>query len=181
MRNAVLLSTLVGLFSTSANASASFANRSIGVDFSGFKFAGEAPSNYGLVPIALQGGIYIDSGFEVFLRAQLALFYQRTGVGSSNGAGFVWGGGGDLGARYLFLEENIRPYVEVHLAIIGIGLSDTATTPSVYVGPGLGVGVDVFVADSISIGPRGFFDFFLNLRAAPLFAFGAGFNVVTYF
>ena len=190
MRKAVLLAALliVALVSARAEASASFANRALGLDFAGFKIFGDSNLvQYGIVPIGLQGAIYLDNGFEAVLRVQLMLFYQSNFVGSTGGGpGFIWGGGGQVGARYLFLEENIRPYAELHLAVLGIGRSESTGTeatsaPAVFVGPGVALGVDFFVADSISLGARGFFDFFLTLNSPPRTALGGAITVATYF
>ncbi len=190
MRKAVLLVPLLisALVGSRAEASASFANRALGLDFAGFKILGDNDLvDYGIVPIGLQGAVYLDNGFEAVLRVQLMLFYQKQFVGNPPGPGFIWGGGGQVGARYLFLEESIRPYGELHLAVLGIGRSESTASseatsaPAVFVGPGVAAGVDFFVADSISVGGRGFFDFFLTLNAPPRFSFGGAITVATYF
>lgn len=174
--------------SPAAQASASFANRSLALAFSAFKLVGDdGLVDFGL-PLSLEGAIYIDNGFEVFLRAAAAIFYQQQFVGPNPGPGFVWGGGGQVGSRYLFLEETWRPYAEVHLAVLGIGRNDQAAAgteasnaPKVFVGPGAGVGLDVFVSDSISVGGRGFFELYITLNSPPRYAFGGGLRVATYF
>ncbi len=189
MRKVVLLAPLLvgALLAPRADASASFANRSLGIDFAGFKITGDnGLVDFGLVPLGLQGAVYLDNGFEAVLRVQLMLLYQLQFVGRPPGPGFVWGGGGQVGARYLFLEESIRPYGELHLAVLGIGRvespdNEASQAPAVFVGPGVALGVDFFVADSISVGGRGFFDLFLSLRAPPRTSFGGAITAATYF
>ncbi len=171
--------------------SASFANRRLEFGVTGYKINADALADFGIGLVNGEFGYYLDNGFEVFARGSLALYYQRSGVGPSGDKGFVWGGGGQLGARYLFLEENIRPYVEVHLSVMGIG-RDTAgqsqssvkseqSASQVFVGGGAGLGVDIFVSDSVAFGPRGYIDLFLALNVAPVYAFGGGLNISTYF
>ncbi len=168
-----------------AHASASFANRSLGLGLSGFKFIGDGDLvDFGL-PISLEGSYYIDSGFVLFLNASVTFFYQRKFVLPGGEGGLVLGGGGQVGLRYLFLEENIRPFVDLYAAVLGIGrdetLQGTGTAPKVFGGPGVAAGVDFFVAESISVGPRAFVDLFITLNFPPRFALGGQVNVATYF
>jgi len=190
LRSPVLAATLISaLVATPAAANASFANRSLGLSFSAFKLVGDdGLVDFGL-PLALEGSFYVENGFVLFLNVAAAIFYQKQFVGAANQGGFVWGGGGQVGARYLFLEENVRPYAELHLAVLGIGKAaggaedNMAVTnaPKVFAGPGAAVGVDYFAGDSVSIGVRGFFDLYITLIAAPRYSFGGGLNVATYF
>ena len=77
---------VVGLLAASeASASASFANRNLGLGVSGFGILGGGTSvgiDWG-IPITLEGGFYIDSGYEVFLRIPLMFAYQKFGVTAS--------------------------------------------------------------------------------------------------
>lgn len=166
--------------------SASFANRRLEFGVTGYKIFPETSAEYGLGLVNGEFGYYLDSGFEVFARGTLSLYYLRTGVGPNGGAGFVWGGGGQIGTRYLFLEETIRPYIEVHLSVVGIGNDAGAPKPSqassqIFVGGGAGLGLDLFFTDSVSFGPRVYSDFFFTLNAWPIYAFGGGLNISTYF
>jgi hypothetical protein len=58
---------------------------------------------------------------------------------------------------------------------------DSALGNNFYAGPGVGAGIDFFVADSISLGLRGTFDLYLTLNAPVLFSVGGGLNATTYF
>ena len=122
------------LAATEASASASFANRNLGLGVSGFGILGEhvIGIDWG-VPITLEGGLYIESGFEIFIHPQFMILQVPFGAATPTGAGGIFGFGGHLGTRYLFLEESIRPYVAIQVAVLGL-----ATTPDakVFVGPG---------------------------------------------
>jgi outer membrane protein len=176
---------VVGLLGASeAFASASFANRNLGLGVSGFGILGSGSSvgiDWG-VPITLEGGLYIESGFEVFLRIPLLFAYQKFGVTKDGGPGIVIGSGGQFGIKYMFLEESIRPYVTLHLAGLYF-IRDAAATMlnNFYIGPGVSVGVDFFVGESISLGVRGYLDMFVTLNVPPNFSLGAGACATTYF
>jgi outer membrane protein len=180
MRKTVIKWALVGgvLCAASASASASFSNHSIGLSVSGFKLLGAtAPANWG-VPIALEGGLYLENGFEAFIHVQGMILQVKNGAETANGMGSIFGFGGHLGVRYLFLEESIRPYVSLQVAVLGM-----ATTPAVqgFVGPGVSAGVDFFVNESISVGARATVDLFWWLNLNPSFGVGGGLYATTYF
>jgi outer membrane protein len=178
----VLLFGLVA--GTNAMASASFANRNLGLGVSGFTVLGDTTAigiDWG-VPITLEGGFYIESGFEVFLRIPLMFAQQKFGVTANNGPGIVIASGGQFGVRYLFLEESIRPYVDLHLAgLYFIRDSGATGLNNFFAGPGAGLGVDFFVGESISLGARGFFDMYVTLNKPLSFALGGGIYATTYF
>jgi outer membrane protein len=171
-----------------AQASASFANRMLGISFSAFTFVprGSDTISFG-VPIALEAGYYIESGFDLYLRVQLSILSQQVGFGPEpvrGEPGVLFGIGGQLGVRYLFLEESIRPYVGVHLAGMGFP-SDRRVGPAGFGGLGASLGVDFFASDSISIGLRGYTDLLFSVdnqgRFVVIVAPGGGLNFATYF
>lgn len=181
------LTTLVlcmGLFTAAeAHATASFANRSLGLGVSGFRLLGEESGVDWGIPLTLEGGYYIENGFDLYLRVPLMLLYQKFGFGPDQSAGgLILATGGQFGVRYLFMEESLRPYVNLHLAGIYFFRDGAAfNLPNFFAGPGVGAGVDYFVGESISIGARAYFDLFITLNAAPRFAIGGGINAATYF
>lgn len=176
---------VVGLLAASeASASASFANRNLGIGVSGFGILGAGNStgiDWG-VPITLEGGFYIESGFEVFLRIPIVFAQQKFGVGPSGGPGIVIASGGQFGLKYMFLEESIRPYVTLHLAGLYF-IRDAATVMlnNFFIGPGISTGLDFFVGESISLGVRAYLDMYVTLNVPPSFALGAGAAATTYF
>lgn len=139
-----------------------FANRSIGLSVSVQKLFG---TDFGvdlIVPIAIEGGMYLENGFELYLRPQF--FITRVLAGGPNGgAGIVVGGGGQFGIRYLFLEESVRPYVGLHLAVLILGTNPVLGAP----GAGAAVGCDFFVSDSVSLGIRVPVDLYLRFNPSP--------------
>jgi outer membrane protein W len=186
MRTTLRLSVLCLslLAATQASASASFANRSLGIGVGGFRLLGDDQQliDYG-VPITLEGTYYIESGFDLYARIPLMLLYQRQGVTSSGGGGLVLATGGQVGFRYFFSEENLRPYIGLHLAGLYV-FRDSALAggrANFMFGPGVGVGLDLFVADSISIGVRAYTDMFITLNAPVAFSLGGALNACTYF
>lgn len=178
---------VAGLLAASeASASASFANRSLGLGVSGFGMLGAGTTGVGIdwgIPITLEGGLYIESGFEVFLRIPLLFAQQKFGFNSPDGKGIVIASGGQFGIKYMFVEESIRPYVTLHLAGLYFvrDAMQSANLPNFFLGPGIGAGVDFFVADSISLGARAYLDMYVTLNVPPNFALGAGIAATTYF
>jgi outer membrane protein len=159
-------------------ASGSFANTSLGIGVSGFKLIGDGiGADWGL-PLSLEYGRYIEGGFEVFLHPQFMVLQVATGAATMSGKGSVFGFGGHAGVRYLFLEESVRPYLALHLSVLGLALNPNYL---VFVGLGPTVGIDFFVGESISLGIRGTFDTFFALNERTRFSLGGGIYASTYF
>lgn len=176
----VLVFALLG--GSQALASASFANRSLGLGISAFSLQppGADLVAWGL-PITLEGGYYIEGGFDLYLRFEMMFLQQRIGFGADKALpGLLPAFGGQFGVRYLFLEENVRPYVNLHLAGMGFPTAERIG-PVGYGGIGAGGGVDFFVSESISLGVRAYVDLFLMLNAPVLVAPGGGIYATTYF
>jgi outer membrane protein len=165
------------LVAAPAAAGPSFANRELGLGLGAFTLVppGGATPTLGL-PLTLEGGLYLEHGFDLFLRVPLALLQQGAAPAT------FFGTGAQLGVRYLILEESVRPYVLLELA--GLYLA-RPQAPVVYAGPGAGAGVDVFVADGLTLGARVLVDLLLTTDAAGALAvrvgLGGGLLVTTYF
>jgi outer membrane protein len=180
----LVLSVGVLLSSEAAASTGSFANRELGLGVSAFALlpSGADLISWGL-PITLEGGFYIENGFALYLKVPLMLLQQKIGFGpAGDSPGTILATGGQFGIRYLFLEESVRPYVMLHLAGLYL-FRDAAFGPNFYAGPGLGAGVDFFVAESVSLGLRATADLYITINATPpvLFSLGGGVNVTTYF
>lgn len=163
-------------------AHAQFANRSLGGGLGFVKLLGGSSlgGSTGVdfaVPLTLEGTLYIENGFDIFAHIPIMLVNVTSGAATPSGAGLVFGTGGHLGVRYLFMEETLRPYAGLEIA----GFVLITKTTVVFVGPGVVVGVDYFVADTVSIGARGFFDLFIELNVPVRPAFGGGASVAVYF
>jgi len=60
---------------------------------------------------------------------------------------------GGLGIRYLFLQEQFRPYVGLELSYFQL-IGDAAGGLLNYVGASPGIGADFMIGPQFSIGPR---------------------------
>jgi len=157
----------------------SFANRSLGLGFGAFKFMGENELISWGMPITLEGGYYLESGFDLYLRVPFMLLYQSAFVTSSGGPGMVFATGGQFGARYLFLEEELRPFLGLHLS--GIYIFRDSAFGNFFFGPGAAGGLEYFVGESVALGGRVYFDMFININQPLRFALGGQVYVSTYF
>ncbi len=151
-------------------AQAQFANKSLGLSTGYLKLNADPTLDWG-VPLTLESSLYIESSFELVGRFDLMVMTERL-----NGTQVV-AIGPHLGVRYLLSEESVRPYLGLDLAFIhvwGRGLLE-------FAGPSPNAGLDYFVTDSVSVGGRGFFTFFIALNEPLRTAYGALFVVATYF
>ena len=174
MRLSILTFTAVSGLALAPDAHAQYGNRSLGI-------GAEATTSINNDPqwaLTLEGSLYIESGFDVYLRIPVMITNVATGADTRSGRGQVFGTGGTLGVRYFFLEEHIRPYVGLQLS--GLVL---LTVPLVdyYVGPGATAGIDFHVTDFLSIGVRANYDMFIALNRPLRHNLGAGLNVSTNF
>lgn len=104
---------------------------------------------------------YLEHGFELFGRAPILLTQVPAGADTPTGKGWVFATGLSLGARYLFAEEALRPWVGAH-----VGTSILVTTPGVswFVGPGAGAGLEWVLSESFALGARATWDLFIRLN-----------------
>jgi outer membrane protein len=172
------------LLSCAAHAT-SFANRGLGLGLGYSHIVTDDPVVPDwAIPLWLEGSYYAENGFDVYLRVPIALAQVPIGAPPAGGAGIVVAMGGQFGVRYLFLEETIRPFVSVHISgiyVIRPTNNDVSIGSNLLVGPGVGAGLEYFVADSVSIQARGFFDWFIALNAPQRFSLGGTVTVATYF
>ena len=182
MRKALLGVALLGCVFSTSEAHAQFANRSVGLSPGFFKLF--APDVNWMVPLTLDGSFYAENGFDIFVHAPVAISSIRavdsTGAANPNYITFGWGL--QIGARYLFLEESIRPYVGLQVSAIFI-LRDPNPV-LFYAGPGVTGGVDFFASDTFSIGPRVFYDFFIGVADGQVtlrHQLGGALNFSVYF
>lgn len=192
MRNVWKAALLALMFSATAQAT-SFANRGLGLGVGFmriFSYDSSLAPDF-LVPLWLEGALYLESGFEAYARVPLALASVKIGAGTAGGAGLVFASGIQSGVRYLFLEETWRPYVFLHMS--GIYVARTVASGSaiqdagsnLLIGPGAGGGIEVFVADSVSLQARAFLDWFVGINCNSSFCqsfnVGGAVTASTYF
>lgn len=140
-----------------------FGNRSFTGGAAIHKFFSSPDAVEAVVP-ALHLGMtyYLGAGFEIAVLAHGALAYREAGVTVGGGGGFVFAGLVHAGARYLFSEESVRPYFGLHLPLLYVW-------PSVFsLGAGANAGVEWFVSDSVSIGPRASVDLMIRDLNQPV-------------
>jgi outer membrane protein len=192
MRKALLgLAFIGGLLSTSA-AHAQFANKSVGISPGFFGLFGPATANAcpvcaeinWMIPLTLDASIYTENGFDIYAHAPVAVTSIKSvdSTGALNPNYITFGWGLQIGARYLFSEETIRPWVGLQLS--GLFVVRDPNPVMFYAGPGAAVGVDFFVSDTFSLGPRAFFDFFLTFydgKVYTRFMSGGAVNLSVYF
>lgn len=162
---------VVGLWAMEARAQ--YANRSLGLGFGAMSINAENEPVKWALPITLEGGLYIENGFEAYVRIPLMILNQAPLTPA-----LIVGTGGQVGARYLFLEEDIRPWAGLEVAFLYIFRSELQ---SAFFGLGPAVGLDYFVTDTVSIGARGFFDIYITLNAPVRVCFGGALSVATHF
>ena len=171
MRRLPVLSVVAIALLAGGPARAQFANKSLGLGLGALHIDADAGVSWG-VPLSLEGSLYIENGFDVMVRVPLMVL-----VSPIDGHQFV-GAGLNLGVRYFFSEEAFRPYAGAELAFLYIH-RDTDT--STFFGLGPVAGFDYFLSDSISIGPRAFANFFIELNKPVRTTLGAQAVVATYF
>jgi hypothetical protein len=165
----------------SPSGAASFANRGVGVGLGAVRVFGQDPSvPDALVPLWLEYASYVESGFEVFGRVPVALASVRVGADTPDGRGLVLAAGFQLGVRYLFLEEGVRPFISLHLGGLVVA-RQAALGDNVLAGPGAGAGLEVFVVSSLSLQARVFAEWDVTLNAPQRFSAGATVTAATYF
>ncbi len=155
-------------------AHAQYANRSLGIGVQASSSIAHSP----LLALTLDFSLYIENGFDLFIRFPFSMTHVPVGADTPSGAGDIFATGGSIGVRYFFLEETLRPWVGIQLS--GLVL---VTKPDVtwFVGPGASAGVDYFFTDSIAAGLRGSYDFFAMLNETPRHNLSAGLSVSVLF
>ena len=171
MRRFLPLSLTALALLASAPAHAQFANKSLGLGLGYMHIDADASVSWG-VPLSLEGSLYVENGFDVMVRVPLMVL-----ISPIDGHQFV-GAGVNLGVRYFFSEESLRPYAGAELAFLYIFRTEDTST---LFGVGPVAGFDYFLTDSISIGPRAFANFFIELNKPVRTTLGGQAVVATYF
>jgi outer membrane protein len=134
----------VALALVSGAAHAQFANRSIG--FSGGYIRLNDNILNQAIPFGLLGTYYLEDGLEVTARVHGMIVTLAL-----NGTQAFAAGGG-LGIRYLFLQENFRPYVGAEMSYFQAFFEQNGGLN--YVGVSPAAGFDVMFGSQFSLGPR---------------------------
>jgi outer membrane protein len=137
-----------------APAHAQFANRSLGLSLGYMNFQRTAGLDSGAF-LGIDASVYIENGFELVSLTKIA-FPLDPATDKR-----VIGLAPSVGMRYLFMEESIRPYLGADVSYLLV--FKEATTPQ-YVGLGPNAGIDFFVSESISVGARAQYNFYIALN-----------------
>jgi outer membrane protein len=128
----------------------------------------------------LQGGFfvgfdasyYIESGFDLVSLTKLT-FPKDPGTGKR-----VVGLAPSVGIRYLFTEESFRPYAGADISYLFVFRPEAT---SQYVGLGPNLGFDYFVTDTVSLGLRGQYNFYIALNEKTQSSLTASVGAAAYF
>jgi outer membrane protein len=135
-------------------AHAQFANRSLGLSLGYMNFQQTAELEGGLF-LGFDGSLYIENGFDLVSLTKLT--FPKDPLTRKR----VVGVAPSLGIRYLFLEESFRPYAGSDISYLFVFRENRTDQ---YVGLGPNVGFDFFVGDSVSLGLRGQYNFYIALN-----------------
>jgi outer membrane protein len=167
----VPLALFVALASGAAHAQ-SYANRTLGLRVGYLKLNTDNGFDHA-IPVGLEASSYIENGFELVAAFDFMILNQNPP--DTNVVGIA----PTLGFHYLFSEEAVRPYVGVDLSWLHIFGSNTDTANFFGLGPNLGV--DVFVADSVSVGVKAQYNLYLALNGPNENSIGGAAVIKTYF
>ena len=137
-----------------APAHAQFANNSLGLSAGYMRFTEQAQLEPGLF-LGLEASHYLDAGFELVSLSKLTL--PRDPVSGDR----VVGVAPSVGLRYLFAEEGVRPYAGTDVSYLLV-FGSLSTLHHVGFGPN--VGLDFFMNDTVSVGARAQYNFYVRLN-----------------
>ena len=140
-------------------AQAQFANHSIGFEVGGMWIANPEAQGVGSGGgLGINATLYIESGFEMYFRLLVGL-HAPAGLNKSTAVAISPA----LGFRYLFSEENVRPYLGLAIAydsFLNIPYDARFTVAPM-------AGLEFFVADNFSIGVQAEYHLLLQLDKDP--------------
>jgi len=171
MRNALAYLAVVAALSAPP-ALAQFQNRSIGASVGYLDLQRTAGLSWG-VPLGIHATTYFDSHIEGTLYA-LGMLAQEP-VSKL----YSFGGTMQMGVRYLFMQEFLRPYVGVEGSYLGV--FGATGSYSQFVGVGPMAGIDYFINDNLTLGVRAQYNLYILLNAWPQTSFGLTLEVATWY
>ncbi|MCP3141400.1 porin family protein [Pyxidicoccus xibeiensis] len=152
-------------------AQAQFANRSLGLSLGYMDFHRTSGLDEAFF-LGIDASLYIESGFEIVSLSKIAIPKDTTADDER-----VVVLAPSIGVRYLFSEESIRPYVGTDISYLAVFKESINN----LVGIGPNVGVDFFVSDSVSLGLRGQYNFYLALNEDVQTSLSLSAGVAAYF
>jgi outer membrane protein len=164
------LGLFVALF-WAAPAHAQYDNSSLGLSLGYMDFNRTAGLEGGFF-VGFDASLYIESGFEAVSLTKLT-FPRDPATGKR-----IIGLAPSLGLRYLLLEETFRPFVGTDISYL---LVFRESSTGQYVGLGPNVGFEYFVGDSVSVGLRGQYNFYIALNEKTQTSLTFGATAAAYF
>jgi hypothetical protein len=166
-------SSLLAVLCFALPAQAQYGNHRIGANIGALYFsAKDVESVLGVVPLAVEYSLYIENGFDVGAQVPLVILFDTVSKSQQFATGL------SFNFRYLLLEEYIRPYLGAQLGGLYIFRREHG---SFFFDIGPIAGIDLFVAEAWSIGPRLFANVHLMLNERVRFSIGGFLSVHTYF
>lgn len=146
-------------------AAAQFTNHTIGFDVGYLSIDRSVGAESGPV-LGLESTLYIESGFDLYFRV-LAGIHKEVNGEKQNAIGFFPG----MGVRYLFSEEDVRPYLGASLTYLQFfGAATLPTTLRVAVSPF--AGLEIYVQSNTAIGFQAEYQRIIELNGNGGNAFG---------
>ncbi|MDP3232732.1 MAG: hypothetical protein Q8S33_27865 [Myxococcales bacterium] len=127
----------------------------------------------------LEGAWLADDWAQLFVAVPIGIGHVKVGAPTSSGEGLVLLTGGQVGARYLFMDALVRPFVGVQLT--GLYVLASGANSQLLFGPGAHAGLELDAGHSISVRLHGAFDWFITLNAPQRLSVGATVMVATSF
>jgi len=155
----------------SAPAHAQFDNNSLGLSLGYMDFNRTAGLEGGVF-VGLDASLYIENGFDLVTLTKIT-FPKDPATGKR-----IIGVAPSIGIRYLFMEESFRPFAGTDISYLLIFRS---TSTGQYVGLGPNVGFEYFVSDSVSLGLRGQYNFYIALNEKTQTSLTFGATAAAYF
>jgi outer membrane protein len=152
-------------------AHAQYDNNSLGLSLGYMDFNRTAGLEGGFF-VGFDASLYIESGFEVVSLTKLT--FPKDPATDKR----VIGVAPSLGLRYLFLEESFRPYAGTDISYLLVFRENSTGN---YVGLGPNGGFEYFVGDSVSVGLRGQYNFYIALNEKTQTSLTFGATAAAYF
>jgi len=166
-------SSLLAVLCFAAPAQAQYGNHRMGLGTGVMNFnAKDVESIWGYIPLAVEYSLYIENSFDVGAMAPMVILFDTDNKRQHFATGL------SFNFRYLFMEEYIRPYAGIQLGGIYVFRKELG---SFFIDIGPIAGVDFFIADTWSIGPRLFGTLHFMLNERMRYSIGGVFSVHTYF
>lgn len=171
MRNALAAGVVVVTALLGPEALAQYQNRGIGLNLGMLSITHDSPVSLA-VPVGLHASTYFDSNVEGTVHTTFMLSQVQVPVTTALGFNI------QLGARYLFFTDALRPYAGLQVTYMHLFVREVQFQ---FGGIGPNLGFDYFFNDAWSVGLRGQFNAILQLDRPIGFSVGGALEVTTWY